>query len=433
MPSILLKNLTSVIVHPSFVESVDIRISNGKIVERGKTLQPKRGEEVYDLNGKIVMPGFVNAHTHLYSSLSRGMPMPKDSPQNILEILQKIWWKLDRALDEEAIYYSALVGAIDAIRYGTTTLVDHHASPKSIKGSLDIIKEAMEEVGLRGVLCYEVTDRGGKKERDLGLVENERFIRSNKKNSHFRGLVGAHASFTLSNESLRLCGELASKYKTGVHIHTAEDKCDVTDAEENYRSSVVDRLSQYHILKKESILAHCVHFTQKDFPRIHDAKCWMVHNPRSNMNNRVGYAPVHLLGERVAIGTDGFPADMFEEAKIGFFKRRDSGLQQSVDMNQLLHGGQRLVSEIFGKQFGTLAKGSVADLVVLDYSAPTPMTEKNIGGHFLFGMNSSMVESVMVGGKWVVKYRQVVCVDVQKVFEKASKVAKKLWGRMEKF
>lgn len=445
--SFLLKNTKSITVSPPSIESVDLRIHNGKISERGKNLLPKRGEELFDLKGKVVTPGFVCAHTHLYSSLSRGMPMPADPPRNFLEILQKIWWKLDRALDDEAIYYSALVGSIDTIRCGTTTLIDHHASPKSIKGSLDIIKQALGEVGLRGVLCYEVTDRDGKKERDQGLAENERFIRANKRNANFRGLVGAHAAFTLSNDSLRLCGELAAKYKTGVHIHVAEDKCDVIDAEENYRCSVVERLLQHKILKKESILAHCVHLSPTDFSKISNAKCWLVHNPRSNMNNRVGYAPVHLFGERAAMGTDGFPTDMFEEARTGYLRNREGrfkfqdsndrlevgGLRfENVSLPNMLNNGQRLISEIFGEKFGTLEKGSAADFIVVDYNSPTPMKNENLAGHFLFGMNSSMVESVMVGGKWVVKDREVIGVDVPEIFEKAGKAAKKLWERMKK-
>ncbi|MBI5021530.1 MAG: putative aminohydrolase SsnA [Ignavibacteriales bacterium] len=428
----LLKNTTSIVLDPPSIESVDIRLLNCNIIEKGKNLAPKKGEEVHDLSGRIIMPGLVNSHTHLYSALARGMAYPKEPPQNFLEILQKIWWKLDRALDEDAIYYSALVGAIDAVRCGTTTLIDHHASPKSITGSLDIIKEAMWEVGLRGVLCYEVTDRGGKKERDKGLEENERFIKDNKKNSQFRGMVGAHAAFTMSNETMCLCGELSKKHDVGVHIHVAEDKADMTDAEENYRCRVIDRLKENGILRKDSILAHGVHLNEKEVNEVKKAGSWLMHNPRSNMNNRVGYAPLHLFGERVSLGTDGFPADMFEESKIGFYKRQDSRAEGNVNMAKLLQNGQRTISEIFGQKFGSLKKGSPADIVILDYQPPTPMTVENLAGHFLFGMNSSMVESVMIDGKWVVKNHVLVGFDVESVYEKSKKVAKKLWEKMEK-
>ncbi len=427
----LLKNATCVTLFPSSIDKIDLRIEEGEIISCAKKLSQQKNEEVIDLSGKIVMPGFVNAHTHLYSSLSRGMPMPKTPSKNFLEILQKIWWKLDRALDEESIYYSALVGALDAIKCGTTTIIDHHASPNSIIGSLDIIKEALGKVGMRGVLCYEVTDRGGKKKRDEGIAENEYFIRTNKGNSFFRGLVGAHASFTLSDESLHLCGELATAYNTGVHIHVAEDLHDVVDAKKKYQCSIVDRLSKYHLLKDHTILAHCIHLSEKGFALLGKTKVHFAHNPRSNMNNKVGYAPIHRFNNRGMIGTDGFPADMFEEAKLAFFKRQDSQQKEKIDFAQLVSGGQQYISEIFDTQFGTLAKNSVADLVVLDYDAPTPMTDGNILGHFLFGMRSANVESVMIGGKWIVKNREVVGVEVAAVFAQVEKVAAKLWRRMK--
>jgi putative selenium metabolism protein SsnA len=428
--SILLKNLCCAILSPSQIESVDLRIKNGKIVERGKKLQVKSGEDIYDLAGKIVLPGFVCAHTHLYSALSRGMPGPKTSPQNFMDILQSIWWKLDRALDDDAIYYSALVGAIDAVRCGTTTLVDHHASPRAIAGSLDVIKEGMEEIGIRGVLCYEVTDRGGTKERDRGLKESERFIRSYRKNASFRGLVGAHASFTLSDTSLRLCGEMAEEYDTGAHVHVAEDLADTLDAANEYERSVIDRLDRASCLRKNSILAHGVHLSQHEIDHVRQRGSWIVHNPRSNMNNSVGYAPVSHFGNRSALGTDGFPADMFEEAKIGFYKMKDAKTEP-FNIVAKVHAGQQMVSELFGEKFGTLAKGSVADLVVLDYVPPTPLAAENLAGHFLFGMQSSMVESVMIAGKWVLKNRVVVGVDLPSLYEKARKAAQKLWRRME--
>ena len=443
----LLKNVTCLTLSPPSIEKKDLRIEDGKIISVAKKILPQRNEEVVDLKGKFLLPGFVNAHTHLYSSLARGMNAQKQTQQNFFEILKYIWWKLDEALDDESIYYSAIIGAIDAIKNGTTTLIDHHASPNVIANSLDIIKEALEEIGLRGVLCYEVTDRGGKKKRDEGLKENERFLLANKSNKQFRGLVGAHASFTLSNDSLRLLGEMATRNKTGVHIHVGEDKCDVLECEENYQCNVVERLSKFNILKKESILAHCIHLSPKNFSQIHSTKSWLVHNPRSNMNNNVGFAPLHLFGNRAALGTDGFPADMFEEAKFGFFKNKESN-QQSAVSNQktlianrksqiplttdLLSKGNKLVSEIFSEKFGAFEKNAVADFVVLNYDAPTPMTKENFPYHFLFGMNSSNVESVMCNGKFVVWNRELVGGDVEAISAKATMVAKKLWNKINR-
>lgn len=430
----LLKNVISIGLSPPSVEPVDLRIRNGSLVERGRNLPQGQREEICDLKGKIVFPGFVCAHTHLYSTLARGMPSPAQPPQSFLDILSQVWWKLDRALVKESIYYSALVGAIEAASCGTTMIVDHHASPMVIRGSLDIIKEAMEAVGIRGLLAYEVTDRGGLNARDKGINENERFIEANRVNTHFRGMVGAHASFTLSNASLQLCGELAEETRTGVHIHVAEDMCDVTDARENYMSGVVQRLSEHHLLRAGSIFAHCVHLSPAEFTSLHKAKCWLVHNPRSNMNNRVGYAPLQLFGTRSALGTDGFPADMLEEARIGFFKGREAeGRADPHELLRMLAGGQGMVSEIFGKEFGSLSKGSAADLVVVNYQPPTPMADDNLASHVLFGMRSSMVESVMVGGKWIMEDRRILGVDIPSVYEKAQAAAKKLWKRMEKF
>jgi len=430
--SLLLKNSKIAVLSPPALEQADLRISEDLITERGAGLRTLPGEEVVDLSGRIITAGLVCAHTHLYSSLARGMPAPIDAPKNFLEILRKIWWKLDRSLDEESLYYSALVGAVEALRSGTTAIVDHNASPKFIKGSLDVIRQGIEKAGLRGVLCYEVTDRGGKKERDQGLRENERFIKSAKKEPLFRGMVGAHAAFTLSGESLHLVGAVASDCGTGVHIHAAEDKCDITDSQENFRCGLAERLREAGILKKESITAHCVNFDETGLSIIRDSGCWIVHNPRSNMVNRVGCAPLHLFGGggRSALGTDGFCANMFEEAQIGFYKRQDSRMP-GIGMLGLLEGGNRMLGEIFGRKFGRLEKGSVADLVVLDYKPPTPLDGNNLDSHFLFGMNSSCVESVMVGGKWVMKNREIPGLDIEEEFNKAAKAARRLWKKME--
>lgn len=428
----LIKNIRIFTLAPAEVKKTNLRITGSVISAEGSSLRPLKNEKVIDLEGKLVLPGFVNAHTHLYSSLSRGMPMPSTAPANFLEILGKVWWKLDVALDEEAIYYSALVGAIEAIKCGTTTLVDHHASPSYIKGSLDILKKAMKQVGIRGVLCYEVTDRGGKKKRDQGLEENERFIIANKKDEYFRGYVGAHAAFTMSDESLQLCSEMAAKHNTGVHIHVSEDIVDVKDAKKKYKSTVIDRLASHKILGKESILAHCVHLSPDEFKTSLEKECWLVHNPRSNMNNQVGYAKINLFGNKIALGTDGFPSDMLEEAKFAFHKKRDSGNDENIDYVKLINGGQKMISDIFGKKFGTFKKGAVADLVVMNYVEPTPMGKNNLLGHYLFGMQSASVESVMVAGNWVMKNRKIIGIDENEIFEKSRQVAKKLWKKIEK-
>lgn len=429
--SLLLKNTNAITLAPPAIDACDIRIVDGEITDRAHTLKRQRDDEVVDLRNRIVMPGFVCSHTHLYSALSRGMPAPDTAPRNFVEILRKVWWKLDEALDEEAIYYSALVGAIESVKFGTTTLVDHHASPNFIRGSLDLIKKAMCQVGIRGVLCYETTDRGGTKRRNLGLEENERFVTENVNNSHFRGTIGAHASFTLNDDSLMWLGELAAMYDCGVHIHVAEDKADVLDARKNHKSDVVERLAKYGILRKKSLIVHGVHLSRKQLASIQKAGAWMVHNPRSNMNNAIGHAPLNWYGERAALGTDGFPSDMIEESKYGYFRNAESDARAEFSrLPTMLHNGQRLASEFFGRSFGALQKGNPADLVVLEYIPPTPLTSRNLLGHFLFGMNSSMVNHVLLNGNWIVWNKQLVGIDEEAVMQKAASVAKKLWRRL---
>ena len=428
----LIKNARILSLSPPRLKQTNLRVDTQTIVAEGASLVRMKNEAEVDLAGRLVLPGFVNAHTHLYSTLSRGMPMPQPAPANFREILEKIWWKLDVALDEEAIYYGALVGAIDALRRGTTTVIDHHASPSVISGSLNLIKQALQQVGIRGVLCYEVTDRGGEQRRDQGLAENGRFIKANKSDDYVRGIVGAHAAFTLSDESLRLCGELAEQNNTGVHIHVAEDLCDVKDAARKHHSTVVGRLERNNVLTDKSILAHCVHLTPKEFQTAQAKKCWLVHNPRSNMNNRVGHAQVHRFGDRQALGTDGFPADMIEEATFAFHRSRDSAFDQSVNFGNLMTGGQRLISHIFGRKFGTLEKGAPADLLVIDYREPTPIDKGNLLAHCLFGLQSGTVESVMVGGRWVMKDRKVPGIDEDQIYANSRRVARKLWRRMQR-
>src|SRR5215510_4277296 len=244
---LLLKGANITTLDPVSIEKADLRIESGFITERGNHLEPRDSDEIIDLGSRLVIPGMVCAHTHLYSTLARGMPAPPRQPSNFKEILELVWWRLDRALDEETIYWSAMAGALDAARAGATCLFDHHASPSHIDGSLQIVREAIERIGLRAVLCYEVTDRGGTNERNRGIDENRAFLNATKSISDnsstrlalFRGLVGAHASFTMSDESLEMCASLMREFDAGIHIHVAEDYCDVRDAKEKYGLGVV--------------------------------------------------------------------------------------------------------------------------------------------------------------------------------------------------
>jgi putative selenium metabolism protein SsnA len=349
------------------------------------------------------------------------MPAPKKTPKNFYEILKYVWWTLDRALDEEAVYYSTLVGALDAVRCGTTTLIDHHASPNFIRGSLEVMKEAFLEVGLRGVFCYETTDRNGMQGAKDGLAENRDWVAKNR-GPMFGGLVGAHASFTLSDKSLRACAEPYA----GVHIHVAEDPVDQAKC----KGRLIDRLATAGVLGPKTILGHCTHLDKASLDVAKRAGCWFAHNTRSNMNNAVGYAPVHLMGDRVALGTDGIGADMFEEVKFAWFKARDGRNGLGIgDVVGFLSGAQRLASMLLGVKLGKLEIGSAADLAVLDYPTPTAVTSQNLFGHLIFGMSSLFVTDTMVNGQWLMRDRRVVGVDEEAVREKSQKVAVKVWKR----
>lgn len=435
--SYLLQSATVVTFDPPAVERADLRIESGRIAERGPSIEPNEDEELIDLNGKFIMPGLVCAHTHLYSALARGMPASPRAPTNFKEILELIWWRLDRALDEETIYWSAMAGAMDAARAGTTCLFDHHASPSRIGGSLQIVREAIEKVGLRAVLCYEVTDRGSIRERDHGLGENRAFLRWTRSPALkpqpglFRGMVGAHASFTLSDESLERCAELMREFNAGLHIHVAEDQCDVADAHAKYGTGVIERLGKHGALNARTILAHGIHLSDEEIEKAKSAGVWFAHNPRSNANNQVGYAPVAKFGHRMVLGTDGIGADMFEEARFAYFKSRDAGSSLGADdWLRVLANNHRLAAELFGKKIGSLDAGCVADLLVLDYQPPTPLTSENLAWHLAFAMSSAAVESVMVNGSFVIKHRRPAF-DAEYLSEQARLATEKLWKKLQ--
>jgi putative selenium metabolism protein SsnA len=398
---------------------------------------PEGQYEVYDAHGALVMPGNVCAHTHLYSALARGMPAPPRTPRNFPEILQYIWWRLDRALDEPSIRASALIGALDALKAGTTTLIDHHASPNCIDGSLDMLAEELSRVGVRGVLCYEVTDRHGRAGREAGLRENERFVREGaKRYPLMRGLVGAHASFTLEDETLDALAGIAQTYGVGVHIHVAEDVCDQEDSLRRCGRRVIDRLATRGIVRPESLLAHGVHLDGEELQLIGQRRSWLAHNCRSNLNNAVGRAPVHAfrhaLCDHVALGTDGIDQDMFAESRTAYFRAREDSLNHSAEeFTSMLANGGAFATTCFGQPLGGLEPGALADLLVLDYNPPTPLTAGNLAWHWMFALTDARVRDVMVAGRWVVRTGVIVTIDEERVRAQAREIASALWRRMQ--
>jgi putative selenium metabolism protein SsnA len=388
-------------------------------VEDGRISRPGSGVCI-ECEHALIVPGNVCAHTHLYSALARGMPYSLEPPVNFLQILQRVWWRLDRALDEDSIRASALVGGMEALLSGTTTVVDHHASPNAIDGSLDVIEEALASLGLRSILCYETSDRDGPERAAAGIRENARFLERVRREGAplARAMVGAHASFTLSDETLAACAELGP-----LHIHAAEDGVD---------TGAVLRLARMGALDESTLLAHGVHFDTGEIELVRAAGASVAHNARSNMNNAVGRARV-LAFERLALGTDGIGADMFEESRTAYFRLREDDATAGAEWPLArLAESARLAGRAFDEPLlGTLEQGAPADLVVLDYPAPAPIRDSSFAGHWVFGLSSRAVRDVMVAGEWVVRDHRLLKVDQQELAASAFSQAERLWQRLE--
>jgi putative selenium metabolism protein SsnA len=418
---------------PPRVERADLLVRDGRIADPA-SVAPGERIPALDCGGCLIVPGNVCAHTHAYSALARGMPYDLPPPRDFLQILQRIWWRLDRALDLPAIRASALVAASEALRSGTTTLVDHHASPNAIDGSLDVIAEAFEEAGIRSVLCYEVSDRDGLARASEGLAENRRFLKRSADGRWplSRGMVGAHASFTLSEETLAACVSMANESGTGLHIHAAEDAVDQADAVARFERRVVARLADAGALVPATLLAHAVHVDPAEAGLIDRAGCTVVHNPRSNMNNGVGRTPLDWLRGRVALGTDGIGADLFEESRVAFLRHREEDLQASPTLSlAMLARGSATAARAFNDPLlGRLEVGAPADIAILDYDPPSPIDDDALAGHWIFGLAASHVRDVLVGGELVLRDRALTRLDHEEVAMEARRAAGALWRRM---
>lgn len=420
-----------------------IRISAEKIVEIGPTgtILPAAGEEVLDARGQLAMPGLICAHTHFYGAFSRGMAIPGPAPKIFPEILDKLWWPLDRALDLEDVRYSALVCLVNAIRHGTTTLIDHHASPNAIDGSLDVIAESVVDAGLRASLCYEVTDRNGSEQAKAGIQENLRFIRRVQNDSALKGVLsatfGLHASLTVSDETLARSRDLTPE-DVGFHVHVAEHFSDEDDSLAKSGTRVVDRLAKFGILGPKSIAVHCVHVDQREAELLRDSQTWVTHQPRSNMNNAVGMAAVESMlraGIKVCLGNDGFSNAMWEEWKAAYLAHklwhRDPRRMGGYDVVQMaIYNNAELVANQFGGlKAGELSIGSAADLILVDYQPITPLTAGNLPWHILFGFNESMITTTIARGKVLMRDRQLLTLDEEKIASEARLRAARVWDR----
>ena len=429
-------------------EGVGIRISDGRISELGPSsdLEVKYPEEErLDAGGQYVMPGNICAHTHFYGAFARGMAIPGIPPKDFPDILRKLWWPLDKSLTEEDVRYSALVCLLDAIKHGTTTLIDHHASPNAIEGSLDVIAEEVDRSGLRAVLSYEVTDRDGEEKAQAGIEENIRFINRVHNNSFADGRIsatfGLHASLTLSDKTLQKCREAAPK-GTGFHIHVAEHEVDQLDSLNRFGLRVVDRLHRHEVLGPQTIIAHAVHVDAREVGLLADTGTWVTHQPRSNMNNAVGAADVDSMmraGVHMGMGNDGFSNAMWEEWKTAYLlqkvaNRDPQRLQGNAVVEMAVYNNATLAGQFFRSgAIGRGEQGAYAELIFVNYHPTTPISTDNLPWHILFGFHESMITTTIVNGQVLMKDRTLLTLDEEKITARSRELAESVWERYRSF
>lgn len=431
---IVLKNTNLIQFYPPKIYyNVDVIIENEIIIDTGRNVGDNyKSDKTLNLNNKFISTGLVCSHNHFYSVLARGILADINPCNNFLDILKNLWWKLDRAIDEESLYYSGIIGALEAIKSGTTSVIDHNASPNFISGSLSTLKKAFETAGLRGILAYEITDRNGIDGMIEGVKESIKFAENieNDKRDLIKTAIGAHAPFTLSDNSLEQIREAIKTTNRGLHIHVSEDETDPSYSNQQFGKDVLKRLDNFSLLNNKSIIAHGVYLTENDINILNERDSFLVHNPRSNMNNGVGYMNNLYKIKNVGIGTDGISSNMFEEIKFAFFKNNDSnGKLNMNDFMKFLQNGNLILERYFDNKFGKIEKGYIADIVIYDYIPPTNLVDENLAGHFIYGFSSRDVETVIINGNIVYENRSFPF-ETNSIYSKARAVAKKLWERM---
>jgi putative selenium metabolism protein SsnA len=423
------------------VEDGCVVIRDGLIVEIGATramLAAYPAERFVDAHRGLIMPGLINAHMHLYSTFARGMALKDDAPGNFVEILERLWWRLDKVLTLDDVYLSAVVAMIDCIRNGTTTIFDHHSSPGAISGSLFQIADAAHLTGLRSCLCYEVTDRDGADVARQSIEENRAFLDSCRQSNDnlLRGLFGLHASFTLSDHTLAECCSANAAFDAGFHVHVAEAAADVAQCQREHGKRVVERFHEWGILGSKTIAAHCVHVDDREIGLLQSTKTNVIHNPESNMGNAVGCAPVLKMverGVRVGLGSDGYTSDMFESLKVANLLHKHESGQPAAGWTEppamLFERNAEIASGCFGNPVGKLVPGALADIIVVDYDPPTPITAANINGHLLFGAAGRAVRTSIIGGRVAMLDRELPGIDEAQIMAQAREAAARLWQR----
>ncbi|MGE5140332.1 MAG: putative aminohydrolase SsnA, partial [Rudaea sp.] len=435
---------------PRVISNGAIYIEGDRIVEIGATrdLEARYPDaDKLDAHGQLVMPGNICAHTHFYGAFARGMSLkPGPAPGNFVEILERLWWQIDRALTFEDCRYSALVCLADAIRSGTTTLIDHHASPNAVDGSLDVLAEAVEQAGVRSCLCYEVTDRNGEAGTEAGIRENVRFLnaqrqraRAGRTANHIRATFGLHASLTLSNRTLERCRAETDGLDSGFHVHVAEDAADQEDSIRRYGQRVVERFETFGILGPSTIAAHCVHVDDGEIERLKRTGTLVSHQPRSNMNNAVGVADVPGMmgkGLTVGLGNDGFSNNMFAEMKTAYLvhklHRHDPRVMSADQVVEIAFANNRRIAARYWENApGALKVGAPADVILLDYRPYTELTAGNFPWHLVFGIDGTHVTDTICAGRLLMKDRQLLTLDEEAIAARSRELADEVWRRVQ--
>jgi len=389
-----------------------------------------------DAGGRLVLPGLINAHQHLYSTFARGFTPPGAPARNFDENLRKLWWKLDAALESEDVYYSALLALMDAARAGCTTIIDHHASPSCCDGSLDQVERAFRDVGLSGCLCYEVSDRNKEGE---GIEENERYIRKCRAadDTQMAALFGMHASMTLGAKTLERCASAADELGAGFHVHAAEDPIDVRVTAERDGQSIMDRFSRYGIPGPKTIFVHGTHLEARELDLLHATDSILVSNPESNMNNGLRVSPILDMlqhGVTVGIGTDGMSSHMISQARAMYLHQRTDHRNPTLAFAEaaeiLLHSNRVICNRLFAEPRGALAAGQLADVIIYDYVPFTPLNANTFYGHLLFGLSFSRVDTTVARGAVVVDGGTLPHLDEQAIRARCSERAAAIWSRI---
>ncbi|MBW6515924.1 MAG: putative aminohydrolase SsnA [Candidatus Cloacimonetes bacterium] len=441
MNHLLLSNCTILTFSPEkpLIEKSSILIQNGEISKIASINEFKdySGESL-DFSGKIVMPGLINAHHHFYSTLVKGLTKAEPAV-NFNEVLKNLWWRLDIKLQEEDIYFSTLLSIIEAIKHGTTTIIDHHASPGNVKGSLKTISKAVEESGIRACLCYEVSDRDGEKVTSDGINENIDWLKrvSKEDNQFLKGLFGMHAAFTLSDKTLEKISEVSRDLDCGFHLHVAEAQSDEDYSIRHFNKRVVERLAYFGLLNDKSIAAHCVHINDKEMEILADKGVGVVHNPQSNLNNAVGIANVIKMvnkGLIVGLGTDAMTNNMLEEIRVALWAQHWRQENPSVGFGEigstLTINNPLIANRYWQKPLGIIKEGYAADIIALDYLPPTPLTEQNWLGHLIYGISQSAVDTTIINGKVLFWNKQLFLdIEEEETTRKSQEIAQKLWNR----